>query len=202
MDWTRYLTKLSNSGMTITGEKMRFTQFSTRMAASELFHMFTQSIKFCTLYYHVSKSADVSKMWFIKDAPFSKFYDKIWAGFILTLENIRSYRFHFKAKRKSIDSSKNGTKDFPNSPPFERSACFYLTLEILKISILQHCNRFSGKQKPFTERSQCYNKQHGEMLFEKRMLQQTAWWVQNGPIILQVTTSFFWKFYFQLKNLL
>ena len=23
---------------------------------------------------------------------------------------------------------KNGTKDFPNSPPFERSACFYMTI--------------------------------------------------------------------------
>ena len=29
--------------------------------------------------------------------------------------------------RKSIGSSKNGTRDFQNSIPFERSACFYVT---------------------------------------------------------------------------
>ena len=36
------------------------------LAASDLFHMFTQSIKFYTFYYHVLKSTDVWKMWFIK----------------------------------------------------------------------------------------------------------------------------------------
>ena len=36
--------------------------------------------------------------------------------------------FHFKANRKIIGSSKNGTRDFQNSLPFERSACFYVTI--------------------------------------------------------------------------
>ena len=35
--------------------------------------------------------------------------------------------FHLKANSKSIDFSKNGTRDFPNSSPFERSACFNVT---------------------------------------------------------------------------
>ena len=49
--------------MILTGKKC-FTQFSTRMAASDLFHMFKQSIKFYTFYYHVFKSTDVWKMRF------------------------------------------------------------------------------------------------------------------------------------------
>ena len=36
--------------------------------------------------------------------------------------------FHFKAKRKSIGSSKNSTRVFQNNPPFERSACFYVKI--------------------------------------------------------------------------
>ena len=48
--------------------------------------------------------------------------------FVLRNEKAFSLRFHFTAKRKCIDSSKNGTSDFQNSPPFERSACFYVTI--------------------------------------------------------------------------
>ena len=44
--------------------------------------------------------------------------------FVLSLENTFSERFHFKANRKSIGSSKTGTRDFQNSTPFERSAYF------------------------------------------------------------------------------
>ena len=39
-------------------EQFRFTQFSTRIATWQLltiFHMFTQSIKFCTFHYHILK---------------------------------------------------------------------------------------------------------------------------------------------------
>ena len=48
--------------------------------------------------------------------------------FILTQENGFSQRFHFKANRKSIYSSKYSTRDFQNSRPFERSECFYVTI--------------------------------------------------------------------------
>ena len=46
-------------------EKLSFTQFSTRiywnssLADSELFHMFTQSIKFFTFHCHILKSTNV-----------------------------------------------------------------------------------------------------------------------------------------------
>ena len=39
-------------------------------------------------------------------APFSSFYAKFGVVFVLTLENAFSYRFRFKANRKSIGSSK------------------------------------------------------------------------------------------------
>ena len=39
-------------------------------------------------------------------APFCKFYGKNWVGFVLTLENAYSSRFHFKVNRKNIGSSK------------------------------------------------------------------------------------------------
>ena len=51
-----------------------------------------------------------------------------WLVFVLTLEDSFSERFHFQANRKSTGSSKNGTRDFQNSPPLERSTCFYVTI--------------------------------------------------------------------------
>ena len=106
---------------------MYFTEFSTkihwntRLVASDVFHMFTQSVKFFWFHFRT----DVWKTWFIKETvklmitSFSNFYGKIWVGFCLNIRNAFSYSFHFKANRKSIDCSKNGTRDFQNSPPFE-----------------------------------------------------------------------------------
>ena len=53
---------------------------------------------------------------------------KIELVFVLTQENAFCQGFHFKANRKSIESSRNGTRDFQNTPPSERSACFYVTI--------------------------------------------------------------------------
>ena len=58
----------------------------------------------------------------------ARFTEKFGLAFVLTLENAFSKRFHFKVNRKSICSSKNGARDFQNSPPFERLACFYVTI--------------------------------------------------------------------------
>ena len=71
--------------------------------------------------------------------------------FVLTLESAFFYRFHFTAKRKSIGSSKNGTRDFQNNPPFERLAYFYVTISgnferfqyfTFKIGFLENENLF------------------------------------------------------------
>ena len=63
-------------------------------------------------------------------APSSKIYGKIWVGFCLNSEK-RFFleRFHFKGNRKSIGSSKNGTRDFQNNLPFDRLVCFYVTIK-------------------------------------------------------------------------
>ena len=52
--------------MIFTEKKLCFTQFiqykKSCLAVSDLFHMFTQSIKFYTFHYHVLKSTNVWKM--------------------------------------------------------------------------------------------------------------------------------------------
>ena len=51
---------------------------------------------------------------------------KLELVFILTSKNTFSQCFYFIAN--SIGSSKNCTRDFQNSPPVGRSACFYVTI--------------------------------------------------------------------------
>ena len=68
---------------------------------------------------------DSKNEWLLLSASFTA---KIGLIFVLPLENAFSLRFHFKASRKSIDSSKNCTGDFQNVTPFERSASFYVTI--------------------------------------------------------------------------
>ena len=45
---------------------------------------------------------------------------------------------------------------------------------------------------------------HTKLPYQKPMLRQTEWWVQNGPItkkgVLPVTTSYFWKSCFNLRT--
>ena len=82
---------------------------------------------------------------------FSKFYGKIGLVFVLALENTFSQRFHFKANRKSIGSLKNDTRDFQNSPPFDRLACFYVTIgrNFERFQYFNFETDFFGKGKPF-----------------------------------------------------
>ena len=56
-------------------------------------------------------------------ASFSKFYGKIRVGFLSFLR-----RSILKPTERAHVLLKNGTRDFQNSPPFERSACFYVTI--------------------------------------------------------------------------
>ena len=68
---------------------------------------------------------DNKSEWLLLSANFTA---KFGLVFVLAIENTFSQRFHFKTNRKRIGFSKNGTRDFQNSPPFERSACFYVTI--------------------------------------------------------------------------
>ena len=83
------------------------------LAASDLFHVFTQSIKFYyTLYYtykecrcleNVILQIDSKNEWLLLPASFTA---KFGLVFVLTLKNAFSKRFQFKANTKSIGSSK------------------------------------------------------------------------------------------------
>ena len=84
----------------------------------------------------------------------ASFTGKFELFFVLTQENACS----FKANRKSIGSSKNGNRDFQNSPPSERSACFYATITEnferfeyfnFEINFLKKKNLFQGTGVPF-----------------------------------------------------
>ena len=82
------------------------------------FHMFIQSIKFYTLYYHILRvlifeNCDSSNRqeneWLLLSPSFTA---KFGLAFVLTLENAFSYGFCLKAHRKSIYSSKKQSKGF------------------------------------------------------------------------------------------
>ena len=57
--------------------------------------------------------------------------------FVLTLES--AFFRVFKAKRNSIVLLKNGTRDFQINPPFERLACFYVTISG-SFGLFQYCD--------------------------------------------------------------
>ena len=88
--------------------------------------------------------------------------------------------------------------DFQNSPPFERSASFYVTISgnIERFQYLNFETDFLENEKLFqktryrflVESTKIENASfHTKLSYQKPMLRQIEWRVQNGP----VTTSFF-----------
>ena len=60
---------------------------------------------------------------------FSNFYGKNWVGFCLNIRKRFFLEFSFQSQQKEHKFFyKNGTRDFRNSPPFDRSACFDVTI--------------------------------------------------------------------------
>ena len=80
---------------------------------------------FIGLHKNVIHQIDNKNEWLLLSASFTAKFGLVFA---LTLKNAFSQRFHFKANRKNIGSSKNCIRDFQNSPPFQRSTCFYETI--------------------------------------------------------------------------
>ena len=84
-------------------------------------------IKFYTFHCHVLKGTNVwtkvvhqiDKIWMV--APFNHFYIKFWVGLCLNTGK------HFVLERAQV-FLKNSTRDFQNSPPFERLTWFYVTM--------------------------------------------------------------------------
>ena len=68
---------------------------------------------------------DSKNEWLLLSVTFTAKFELV---FVLTFKNAFSYSFHFKANKKGIDSSKKSSRDFQNSPSFERSTCFYVTI--------------------------------------------------------------------------
>ena len=110
----------------------------------------------------------------------------------------------------------NGTRDFQNSPSFERSACFYMTTTgnferfhyfIFETNFLKNRNLFSKNWstafqfKVLRLKAQYF---HTKLPCHKPVLRQIEWRIQNEPGtrngVLPGTTLFFWKFCFSLKT--
>ena len=144
------------------------------------------------------------------------FMAKLELVFVLTFQNAFSQSFHFKDNRKSIVSSKkNGTRDFQNSLPFERSACFHVTIiESFKLFNTLTLKQIFWKKKPFSKnwntilqlkiiRLKAHHS-HSKLLCQEPMLTQIKWRLQNGPFtksgVLPVTTLFFWKICSSLRT--
>ena len=94
--------------------------------------MFTQSVKFYTFHYqyrcfkNVIHQIDSKNGWFFFSASFTA---KFGLVFVLTIWKTLFLRgFIFKPTERALVLLKNGTRDFLNSPPFERSVCFYVMI--------------------------------------------------------------------------
>ena len=68
---------------------------------------------------------DSKKEWLFLSTRFTGNFELV---FVLTLENTFFRGLILKPTEKAYILLKKGTRDFQNSPPFERSACFYVTI--------------------------------------------------------------------------
>ena len=103
---------------------------------------------------------------------------------------------------------KNCTKDFQCSPPFEWSACFYVSVigNFERFEYFNFETNFLISEKTFlVESTKIENPAFSTKLpCQKPMFRQRELGVQNGPIsnnwACPVTTFFFWKLCFSLRT--
>ena len=87
------------------------------------------------------------------------FTAKFGLVFVLTQENALSQRFHFIAKERTWILLNNGTRDFQNGLPFERSVCVYVTTTecfhyfTFETNFLKNGNLFKKLEKRFLVQS-------------------------------------------------
>ena len=137
------------------------------------------------------------------------FTPKFGLFFVLTLEKDFSERFHFKANRKSKGSSKKSTRVFKIALRLRGRPIFrWQSEEISNVFNTLTLRQIFWKTKTFfkkleyrflVEHTKTENASiHTKLLYQKPMLRQTEWLVQNGPIIkkrvLPVTTLFLENF--------
>ena len=136
--------------------------------------------------------------------------------FVITLEKDLSQSFHFKANRKNIGSSlKTATRNFQNSPPFERPVCFYVTIsenfehfKYFETDFLEKKNAFqnSGSTVFIDERTKIENASFpNKTAISKASVKTnrtvTAKWPYNKERSLASHYFIFLKKFFQFKNL-
>ena len=138
-------------------------------------------------------------------APFSKFE----LVFVLTQEKAFFQSFIVKPTERVQALLKDGTRDFENTPPFERSACFYVTIT----GNFKHfqCFKFETnfvKNETFSKNWSTVFKLevlrlqtqhiHVKLPCQKSMLGQIKWGIQNRPTtksgVLTGNTFFFFNF--------
>ena len=155
--------------------------------------MFTQSIKYNTFYHHVLRVQMFEKFdplnrskneWLFLSASFTAKFELV---FVLTLGNVFSKRFDFKANRKNMIFLKSNTRNFQKNPSIWEIGMFLYDNQwkFWTFSILQLWNRFSGKRKPFSKNwsTNFYLKAlrlityhfHTKLLYQKPMLRQIEW---------------------------
>ena len=134
---------------------------------------------------------------------------KLELVFVLTQKNAFSQRFHFKSNRKSIDSSKNGTSDFQNSLPFERSACFYLRItenfERFQYFYFEKRQSFSRNQSTTFQLEELRLKTkhfHTKLPCQKTNRMESTKWTYHKEGSFAINHFIFLKILFQFKNLL
>ena len=147
-------------------------------------------------------------------APFMKFYGKTWVGFCLNTGKrffLRGYIL--KSTETAQVLLKSGTRDFPNSSPFERLACFHVTISgnfeyfqyfNLETNFLENENLFQKTKSTVFQLETLRLKTHHfhiKVSNQKPMLRRIKWLIQiTKKGVLPVTALFFSKFFFSVRT--
>ena len=103
---------------------------------------------------------------------------------VLTFENAFLRVFILKPTERAQFLLKNGTRDFQNSPPFERSACFYVTIsESFKRFQYLTLKQIFWKTKPF------FKKLEYRFLVETIKIENTSFLFKSAPSEANVQTN-------------
>ena len=112
--------------------------------------------------------------------------------------------FILKPRERAQVFLKNGTRDFQNSPPFERLPCFFVTISEkfkrfqqfnFETDFLENGNFFqkTGVFKLKAIRLKTHHSHNKTAISEANV--ETEWWLQNGPVtrngVLPLTTLLF-----------
>ena len=143
------------------------------------------------------------------NSPFSEFYGKSW---ILPYNTEKRFLLEVSFYSQQKFLLKNGTRDFQNSRLFERSACFYVTVEILDVFSTLTWKQIFWKTKTL------FQKMKYRFLIESTKIENASFSHKTAMLEANVKTNrvvstnwvnhkersnylfFFWKFCFSLRT--